>query len=154
VAGAKLGGWVALPLALAAVEGTPRPRGAIVRYAPVDLTDAAFVDNPTIGRLREVLVGSARPAPDLLRRASPLTYAGRDDPPVLLFHHPKDRAIPYAQSERLAAALKAAGVEATLDALTGSGHGSERVPQTPADVEDAKRVAARSLEFVRRVLGE
>ncbi|MFO0933783.1 MAG: alpha/beta hydrolase fold domain-containing protein [Planctomycetota bacterium] len=154
VSGAKLGGWVALHLALAPVEGTPRPRGAIVRYAPVDLTDTAFVDNPTVGRLREVLVGSARPAPDLLRRASPLTYVSRDDPPVLLFHHPKDRAIPYAQSERLVAAYRTAGLEATLDPLTGSGHGAERVPQTPADAEDAKRVATRSLEFARHILGD
>src|SRR5690606_3731496 len=66
VSGAKLGGWVALHLALAPVEGTPRPRAAIVRYAPTDLTDAAFVDNPTVGRLREVLVGNARPSPELL----------------------------------------------------------------------------------------
>jgi acetyl esterase/lipase len=154
VAGGKLGGWVALHLALAPVEGTPRPRGALVRYAPTDLLDAAFTDNPTVGRLREVLVGSARPTPDQLRRASPLTYAGRDDPPLLLFHHRNDRAIPFAQSERLAAALRSVGGDVAVEALTGSGHGAERAPQTPADTEDARRVAERGLEFVRRLVGE
>lgn len=154
VVGANLGGWVALHLALAApADGSGKPQAAVALYAPTDLTDKGFEDNPTVGRLREVLVGMAKPGPAALERASPLTYAGPGDPPVLLFHNPTDRAVPYGQSQRLSDALTKAGGVVKLVPLEGSGHGADRVPQTPKDVEDRKRIREGTLTFLREALG-
>jgi acetyl esterase/lipase len=151
VFGRKIGGWVALHLLLASpADGSPRPLAGVVGYAPTDLADAAFDANPHIGRLREILTGN--PTKDAVARASPLTYAGKGDPPLFVFHSPKDLAIPSSQSERLVAALKAAGCDATLLALTGGGHGADCVPQTAADAADLETIRTKSLEFLRRVL--
>jgi acetyl esterase/lipase len=53
--------------------------------------------------------------------ASPITYVSKDDAPFLIIHGEKDFGIPASQAELLAAALKAAGVETTLE-ITPRGH--------------------------------
>jgi acetyl esterase/lipase len=54
---------------------------------------------------------------------SPVHYVSKDNPPFLILHGTFDALVPYAQSEELAAALKAKGVEVWLQTLPGSGHG-------------------------------
>jgi acetyl esterase/lipase len=54
---------------------------------------------------------------------SPIHYLSKDSPPFLILHGTHDTLVPYAQSEQLAAALKAKGVETWLQTLPGSGHG-------------------------------
>ncbi len=54
---------------------------------------------------------------------SPVTYISEDNPPTLILHGTHDTLVPYAQSEELAAALKAKGVPVWLQTLPGSGHG-------------------------------
>jgi acetyl esterase/lipase len=54
---------------------------------------------------------------------SPVTYVSEDNPPTLILHGTHDTLVPYAQSEELAAALKAKGVPVWLQTLPGSGHG-------------------------------
>ncbi len=54
---------------------------------------------------------------------SPVHYVSKDNPPFLILHGTYDALVPYAQSEELAAALKAEGVDALLQTLPGSGHG-------------------------------
>lgn len=54
---------------------------------------------------------------------SPVTYVSEDNPPTLILHGTHDTLVPYAQSEELAAALKARGVPVWLQTLPGSGHG-------------------------------
>ena len=53
--------------------------------------------------------------------ASPITYISKDDPPFLIIHGENDFSVPASQGELLAAALKAAGVETTLE-ITPQGH--------------------------------
>ena len=53
--------------------------------------------------------------------ASPITYVSQDDPPFLIIHGENDFGVPASQGELLASALKAAGVETTLE-LTPRGH--------------------------------
>ena len=53
--------------------------------------------------------------------ASPITYVSKDDPPFLIIHGENDHSVPVSQGELLAAALKAAGVETTLE-VTPRGH--------------------------------
>ena len=57
------------------------------------------------------------------KAVSPIHYVSQDTPPFLILHGTHDALVPYAQSEQLAAALKAKGVEVWLQKLPGSGHG-------------------------------
>jgi len=54
---------------------------------------------------------------------SPVHYVSRDNPPFLILHGTHDALVPFAQSEELAAALKAKGVEVLLQRFPGAGHG-------------------------------
>jgi acetyl esterase/lipase len=63
------------------------------------------------------------------RSASPITYVSADDPPFLIVHGTDDQAVPFNQSERLAAALAEAGVEVTFVKVEGGGHGGFRSPE-------------------------
>jgi acetyl esterase/lipase len=60
----------------------------------------------------------------LAAKANPITYVSKDDPPMLLVHGDADPLVPHQQSEILFAALKKAGVEATLHLVKGGGHGN------------------------------
>ena len=66
---------------------------------------------------------------DLAKAASPITYVAAGDPPFLIIHGDADQVVPFNQSERLDAALKKAGDESTLIAVTGAGHGGFRNPE-------------------------
>src|SRR5207253_2436909 len=55
--------------------------------------------------------------------ASPISYVSSDDPPFLLIHEDKDESVPFAQSEEMEKALKAAGIPVTLTRVEGAGHG-------------------------------
>ena len=57
------------------------------------------------------------PLPELREaalRASPISYASRNDPPTLLIHGKSDATVPVSQSERLHAALLSVDVDSTL----------------------------------------
>ena len=56
--------------------------------------------------------------------ASPIRYVSKDDAPFLIIHGENDATIPVTQAESFAAALKAAGVETTLEIAPGLGHGA------------------------------
>lgn len=66
---------------------------------------------------------------DKVQRANPITYVTKDDPPFLIVHGDKDPLVPHSQSEILCAALKKAGVEATLYTVAGGGHGGFKDPR-------------------------
>ena len=55
--------------------------------------------------------------------ASPIMYVSKDDPPFVIIHGENDFSVPVSQGELLAAALRAAGVETTLE-ITSQGHGA------------------------------
>lgn len=72
-----------------------------------------------------MLIGGAiQEHPELVRRVDPITYVSADDPPFLIVHGDKDLTVPYNQSELLAEALAAAGVEHTFHTVKGGGHGN------------------------------
>ncbi|MFQ6036700.1 MAG: alpha/beta hydrolase fold domain-containing protein [Sedimentisphaerales bacterium] len=57
------------------------------------------------------------------RRANPITYITKDDPPFLIMHGDKDMTVPINQSELFYDALKKAGVPVTFHTVSGAGHG-------------------------------
>lgn len=77
-----------------------------------------------------LLIGGALPQhKEAARAASPISYVSRDDPPFLIIHGTDDPLVPLNQSERLADALKAAGVPCAFYRVLGGGHGHFRRPE-------------------------
>jgi acetyl esterase/lipase len=62
-------------------------------------------------------------AGDLVRKANPITYIGKNVPPFLIQNGDNDCTVAVAQSKLLADALKAAGGDVHYDLLKGVGHG-------------------------------
>ncbi|HVR85361.1 MAG TPA: ThuA domain-containing protein [Planctomycetota bacterium] len=60
--------------------------------------------------------------PELYRKASPVQYVARNNPPTFLVHGDRDERVPYSHSEVMLSKLQAAGVEATLLTVKGAGH--------------------------------
>lgn len=57
------------------------------------------------------------------RRASPIYYVTKQAAPFLILHGDHDPLVPLQQSQELEAALQKAGVECTLEVVSGAGHG-------------------------------
>lgn len=70
-----------------------------------------------------LLGGIVMDQPEKAKAVSALHQVSKDDVPFLIMHGTADTSVPVDQSERLHAALKAAGVESTLKLLPGAGHG-------------------------------
>jgi acetyl esterase/lipase len=76
--------------------------------------------------LRDFAVGWIGNAPnrdELARHVSPLTYVGKDTPPIFTAHGDADPIVPFEQARRLQAALAAAGVPNRLYVVRHGGHG-------------------------------
>lgn len=67
--------------------------------------------------------------PERAAWASPVTYADKKMPPVLLMHGDADELVNYEQSARYYERLKAAGNDALLVTVPGQGHGFFRGQQ-------------------------
>src|SRR5688572_15504174 len=93
----------------------------VARAAPLDLA--------TMGPVPPVISFLGRPPqPDaatarLYKEASPIAHVSPDDPPMLLMHGDKDDSVPFNQSEKMEAALRAAGVAVKVLRVPGGGHG-------------------------------
>ena len=75
----------------------------------------------------------------MAKRASPVTYVSRDDPPFLIVHGDRDRTVPLEQSQILFDKLKLAGVDATLLVVKNGKHGNwgADVEPDPQQIRDA-----------------
>lgn len=137
-AGGHLAALLGTSGGVAALEGTggnptysSRIQAVCDMSGPADIASLyEGVSKPERGSARrartyveQFLGGSADQRMALARAASPMTYVSKDDPPFLIIHGENDMSIPVEQSTAFAAALKAAGVEATLDIAAGRGHG-------------------------------
>ena len=92
-------------------------------FGPTDLTQDVWSKEVRDRHLTPLLGGSAAEKADLYRKASPMTYAGKQAPPFLFLHGTEDRMVPFTQSQALAEKLRKAGVEARVIAVDGAGHG-------------------------------
>lgn len=146
VMGASAGGHLAAMLGtsdgVAALEGgvgphtgvSSRVKCVVDQFGPSDLLAMADypsrIDHNAPDSPESLLIGGALPEhKDRARSASPITYVSRDDPPFLILHGTDDPLVPFNQSERLAEALKAAGVPCTFVKVVGAGHGGFRSPE-------------------------
>ncbi|MFC8128688.1 alpha/beta hydrolase fold domain-containing protein [Streptomyces sp. NPDC057302] len=141
--GESAGGHLASLLALdPAVEAT----GAVIWYAPSDLTVPRGPFDPASATTPEALLLGAAPAtvPELARAASPVTRVHRAAPPFLLIHGEQDTMVPGTHSEALAAGLRDAGAGVELRTVPGADHGWYGLPD--AQVED---LFVHSLRFAQ-----
>jgi acetyl esterase/lipase len=117
---------------LAIGDGTPVPAlaGVVDWYGPADLLtlqsqarpDAPFRSDAPDSRESLLIGAPILEAPDLARRASPVSYAHPGAPPFHIAHGADDRFVPAGQSRELARILQAAGVPLTLAVVPGADH--------------------------------
>lgn len=139
--GESAGGHLACLLALTAgnreLEGevdnasAPSAVQAVVDwYGPTDLlamdtqsaADSVIVHDAPDSPESRLIGAPLQGAPDLARRASPISYVRGQAPPFLIVHGDKDRFVPVAQSIELAEALRRAGTDVTLHRIPGADH--------------------------------
>ncbi|GAA2490611.1 alpha/beta hydrolase [Streptomyces gobitricini] len=145
--GESAGGHLASLLAL--THADPPLAGAVIWYAPSDLTtvrggfapdDAATPEGVMLGRAPSA-------APELARAASPLVHVHSGAPPFLLVHGEQDTMVDCSHSQSLAAALDGARAPVELRTVPGADHGWHGLPD--AQVEE---IFTHALAFARRIV--
>lgn len=87
-------------------------------------TQESTVNRTTRDYAEALLIGGrVQDMPDAAKRASPVTYITKDDPPFLTAHGTADLTVPFPQATELHQALKKAGVSSTLLTMKNGGHG-------------------------------
>jgi acetyl esterase/lipase len=140
-------------LELAGGSPVPAPAGVVDWYGPADLLTLQSQARPdAIARSdapdsREAsLIGAPIPeAPELARRASPVTYVHPAAPPFHIAHGADDRFVPAAQSRELAEVLQKAGVSVRLDIVAEADH-------MWRGAGDPEAIFSAAVDFARRVL--
>ncbi|WP_308315667.1 alpha/beta hydrolase [Streptomyces sp. ISL-100] len=125
--------------------------GCVAWYGPTNLTTLPAqappgAYDPADPRTPEaLLIGAAiADAPDRARAASPVAHVTADAPPFLILHGTEDAAIPLAQGEELAAALRDAGADVDFQPVPGADHAWAGLPD-----EEVERCFDISLSFAR-----
>lgn len=70
----------------------------------------------------QLLGGPLADRQELAKKASPIAYVTKDDPPFLTFHGDQDALVPLGQAEALHEALEQVDVENELIVMKGRGH--------------------------------
>lgn len=88
-------------------------------------TDLAATDLSEVSKnlVKDFIGGTPAEKAEAYRRASPVTYARKGAPPLLMFQGTKDPLVPHTQAYRMIDALSAAGAPGRVEILIGAGHG-------------------------------
>jgi acetyl esterase/lipase len=113
-----------------------RVKCVVDQFGPSDLLTIgdfpSSLNHKAPGSPESRLIGGTLPEhKETAKAASPITYISKDDPPFFIIHGDKDMTVPYNQSERLAKALKEAGLDVLFVKVEGGGHGNFRNPEVP-----------------------
>lgn len=106
---------------------TYKLKGVIDFYGPSDFLAMIGRADPdsTSDPISQLLGASAIRRPDLSKRASPVTYVDKNDPPFFIVQGEKDESVPYQQSVLLQSHLNIAGVKNELTIVKGAPHYGE-----------------------------
>jgi len=108
-----------------------RVQAVVSFFGPTDLTAKDWGPGVSERNLVPLLGGTLEEKPEAYRKASPLTYAGKNAAPLLLFHGAADKMVLVDQSRWMAKKTASAGGVAELVVVEGEGHGfrSEKLLQ-------------------------
>ena len=137
---------------LAALTGLRRDdvRGVVDWFGPADLFAMAAHDTGEApGDTREArwLGGPAADRPDAASLASPALQVHAGAPPFHIAHGTADEHVPFGQSEALAGALRAVGVQVEFAPVVGGKHFWQGLDDTDAVFDSA-------IDFVDRVTAD
>jgi len=122
-------------VAMLGVAGDSKSLAADSPYPDVSSEIQAVVplygihDLIALAEKRGLLDQSSLTDKELCRKASPVTYLSKDDPPFLILHGTADPLVPVQQSELLHKAAGNAGVESTLHIIQGAKHSFHLEPK-------------------------
>jgi acetyl esterase/lipase len=86
------------------------------------------------------------------KEGSPIVYVKAGDPPFLVLHGDHDQSVPYAQAEKMVAALKTAGVPVQFITVHNGGHDGKAAPGLPPATPTADEVNKMALAFLDHYL--
>lgn len=98
------------------------------------------------------LGGKITGLPDQVRRADPITYVDKNDPPMLIMHGKDDKTVIFNQSELLYAALQKAGVITKFVPVSNAGHGYRPTPRGATIAPGRPEIDKMELEWFRKYL--
>lgn len=100
-----------------------RVQAVVDYFGPTDFTKMGGGHDKAGSPESNLIGGAVATNGEKAQKANPIKYVTKSAAPFLLVHGDKDPAVPFNQSELLAAALKEAGVAAELVPIKGGGHG-------------------------------
>jgi acetyl esterase/lipase len=106
-------------------ETSARVQAVCDFFGPTDLVSMieARAFFPEQGPITRLMGGPPKEKLDVARKASPITFVSKDDPPFLIVHGDRDQTVPLRQSQILADRLKEAGVDVNLVVVKNGQHG-------------------------------
>ncbi|MGA9790351.1 MAG: alpha/beta hydrolase [Terriglobales bacterium] len=95
--------------------------------------------------------GTEKDMPALYRKASPIVYVSKDDPPLLLVHGEKDDGVPFNQSVLMAKTYRRAGLAVEFIAVKNAGHDFQHMGDAPIS-PSVEIIHQRTVDFFKRYL--
>jgi dipeptidyl aminopeptidase/acylaminoacyl peptidase len=93
--------------------------------------------------------GTEEEKPELYRKASPMLYVSKDDPPLLLVHGEKDDGVPFDQSVRMAETYRRAGLPVEFIAVKNAGHDFQHIGDAPIS-PSVEVIHQKTVDFFKR----
>lgn len=119
VIGGSAGGHLAAMVGLCGGELDPPGEGDCRVQCAVDLYGPVlWFEQRDLAMFRK----TRAEAPELYKQADPRTHIDRSDPPLLILHGTADKTVAVADSEALAAAMKAAGAAHQIEIIPDAPH--------------------------------
>ena len=95
--------------------------------------------------------GTEEEEPVLYRKASPILYVSKGDPPLLLVHGAKDDGVPFDQSVRMADAYRRLGLSVEFIPVKNAGHDFQHLGDAPVS-PSVETIHRRTVDFFKRYL--
>lgn len=92
-------------------------------FGPTDFTEKTWSEGVETTFFVPFLGGKFEERKEVYRKASPIVYCTKDDPPFLFFHGAKDTLVGIEHSQKMTKKLRDVGVSAELVTLPDEGHG-------------------------------